>query len=200
MCIVRVLSIDIGIINLAFCITDFITDNSGNTRFDLIHVEKIQIGTMKTRAATLTKNVIDFFRSSDVVNEKPIDRIYIEQQLSRAIKNCILAYVIMSYFYTESCVSRSDTIIEFIAPRNKFVAIREALEENLLSHIDFKASGSRDLKKLSVTICKYLFDEFDVAEGKRALQTYKPKLDDVCDAFLQSFALFLESESRFKTT
>lgn len=194
----RVLSIDVGIVNLAFCITDFHEVDIGNgdveVEFDLVHVEKVQIGTMKQKAQALMENVVDFFRECDVINDKKIDYIYVEQQLSRAIKNCILAYSIMAYFYTEKRICISDTSISFVAPRKKFTAIRAALqaETGCLQEIDFEKNGSRELKKLSVQVAKKVFDYFQVDEGKNALEKYKPKLDDVCDVFLQSFAVFLE--------
>lgn len=192
----RVLSIDVGIVNLAYCITDFHEIGEGeekNIEFELVHVEKVQVGTMKQTAQVLMENVIDFFRECDVINEKKIDFIYVEQQLSRAIKNCILAYSIMAYFYAEKRICISDTSMSFVAPRKKFAAIRAAMEfnENCLEGIDFDKNGSRELKKLSIQVAKKVFDFFHVDKGKIALERYKPKLDDVCDVFLQSFSIFL---------
>lgn len=56
----RVLSIDVGIVNLAYCITDFYEDED-DVMFDLVHVEKVRIGTMKQKAHVLMESVIDFF-------------------------------------------------------------------------------------------------------------------------------------------
>lgn len=189
----RVLSIDVGIVNLAYCITEFYEEVRENGKveamFDLVHVEKVRIGTMKQKAQVLMENVVDFFRESEVINEKPFDYIFCEQQLSKAIKNCILGYVIMTYFYTES---RKPTSISFVAPRKKFTAVKVAMEEcGCLKDIDFDKKGSRELKKLSIEVAKTIFCHFGVQRGLRALEEYKPKLDDVCDVFLQSFAIFL---------
>ena len=114
----RVLSIDLGIINFCFCIMDFKDDE-----FELVHIEKISIGKMKQTAHVLTTALVDFLRSSDAINEKPIHYIFIESQMSRAIKNTILAYATVTYFYTESCISQSDVHIQFVQPRMKFNAI-----------------------------------------------------------------------------
>lgn len=199
----RVLSIDIGIINLAYCITDFHEveqeDGGVEVEFELVHVEKAQIGTMKQKAQVLMESVVDFFRESDVINEKPIDYIFLEQQLSRAIKNCILAYVIMAYFYTESRICMSTTQMSFVAPRKKFTAIRAAMENcGCLDDIDFDKTGSRELKKLSIEVARKVFEFFQVESGFRALEQYKPKLDDVCDVFLQSFSIFLDKDKSYK--
>lgn len=194
----RVLSIDVGIINLAFCITDFY-EEEGEVMFDLVHVEKVQIGTMKQNAKVLMESVIDLFRESEQINEKPIHHIFVEQQLSRAIKNCILAYVIMAYFYTEARISLSGASMSFVAPRNKFAAIRSAMKNcGCLDDIDFEKTGSRQLKKLSVEVSRRVFQHFGVVRGLRALEEYKPKLDDVCDVFLQSFSLFLDKPVQFQ--
>lgn len=197
----RVLSIDVGIINLAFCITDFY-ELEGEVMFELVHIEKVQIGTMKQKAKVLMESVVDFFRESDAINEKPIDYIFVEQQLSKAIKNCILAYVIMAYFYTESRISLNGTSMSFVAPRNKFAAVRSAMKDcGCLDDVDFDKTGSRELKKLSIEVSKNVFTYFGVERGLRALQQYKPKLDDVCDVFLQSFSIFLEKpDSRVRRT
>lgn len=57
----RVLPIDIGIINLAFCIAEF-HFYENETVFELVHVEKTTIGTMRQTAHTLSENMVDVFR------------------------------------------------------------------------------------------------------------------------------------------
>lgn len=184
----RVLSIDLGIVNFCFCIVDF-----EENEFEVIHIEKVSIGKMKQTAHTLTNSLIDFLRSSDAINEKPINYIFVESQMSRAIKNTILAYVVMAYFYTESCICHSDVYISFVPPRMKFQAI-DAYFPGLLNgyEMDSCRSNSKDLKKLSIQIAKDVFKEVNVIKGLEAMDKYKPKLDDVADTFLQSFSVFLD--------
>lgn len=183
----RVLSIDIGIVSYSFCIVDFRHDD-----FELVHIEKTAIGTMKQTAHVLAEALVDFLRSSEPINEKPIDYIYIENQLSRAIKNTILAYATMTYFYTEARIAQSDVEIRFVAPRAKFQAIDAYFPGAVESQDMVLRSNSKDLKKLSVKIARDVFTALDVTKGLEALEKYKPKLDDVCDVFLQSFAVFLD--------
>lgn len=183
----RVLSIDLGIINFCFCIMDFKDDE-----FELVHIEKISIGKMKQTAHVLTTALVDFLRSSDAINEKPIHYIFIESQMSRAIKNTILAYATVTYFYTESCISQSDVHIQFVQPRMKFNAIETYFPGVIESQDMICRSNSKDLKKLSIKIAREVFTELNVTKGIEALEKYKPKLDDVADVFLQSFAVFLE--------
>jgi len=183
----RVLSIDIGIVSYSFCIVDFQHDD-----FELVHIEKTAIGTMKQTAHVLAEALVDFLRSSDAINEKPIDYIYIENQLSRAIKNTILAYATMTYFYTEARIAQSDVQIRFVAPRAKFQAIDAYFPGAVESQDMVLRSNSKDLKKLSVRIARDVFTALNVTKGLEALERYKPKLDDVCDVFLQSFAVFLD--------
>ena len=186
----RVLSIDLGIVNFCFCIVDFKDDG-----FELVHVEKVSIGTMKQTAHVLATSLVDFLRSSDAINEKPIHYIFIENQVSRAVKNTILSYSTMTYFYTESCICGSDVHIQFIPPRAKFDAIEAYFPGVVESQEVICRSNSKDLKKVSVKVAREIFTEMGVTKGLEAFERYRPKLDDVSDVFLQSFAVFLEKYS-----
>lgn len=183
----RVLSIDVGIVNYSFCIVDFEEDE-----FELVHIEKVAIGTVKQTAHVLADALVDFLRSSEAINEKPIHYIFCEAQMSRAIKNTILAYATVTYFYTEKSISQSDVHIQFVPPRVKFQAIDAYFPGVVESQDMICKTASKDLKKLSVKIARGVFTELNVAKGLEALDKYKPKLDDVSDVFLQSFAVFLD--------
>ena len=184
---IRVLSLDIGIKNLCFCIMEFKDED-----FDLVYVEKVSIGTVKQTAFVLTTSLVDFLRSSDAINEKPIDYIFIEAQMSRAVKNTILSYALVTYFYTEKCISGSDVHIQFVPPRMKFNAIEEYFPGIGESQEIICRSNSKDLKKLSIKISRDVFTEMNITKGLEAFEKYKPKLDDVADVFLQSFSIFLD--------
>ena len=194
----RVLSIDIGIVNLSFCIVDFIHDDD-STIFELVHIEKAQIGKMSQKACVLAENAIQFFRGSDAINEEMIDYIFIEHQLSKAIKNTVVGYATYCYFYSDSLISQAETVVRFIPPRAKFRAVDLGFpDENVLKGYLPNKMKSRDLKKLSILIAKRLFAEYDVKKGLEAMIEYKPKLDDVSDVFCQSFSIYLE-EGDFKS-
>ena len=184
---VRVCSFDVGIINLCFCIVDF-TEND----FELVHIEKVAIGTMKQSAHVLATALIDFLRSSEAINEKPIHYIFCEQQMRCAIKNTILGYTIMSYFYTESLIAHNDVDFKFVPPRMKFQAIETYFPGVVESQEIICRTNSKDLKKLSIKIARGLFTDLNIIKGLEAIEKYKPKLDDISDVFLQSFSLFLE--------
>jgi hypothetical protein len=181
----RVLSIDIGIVNLAFCVIDFHHYEMLES-FDVVHLEKACIGTMKQSSKTLVENMIDIFRESEVIHTHHIDHIFIEQQVSRAVKNSILSYSALAYFY--SSMSNSTSVC-FVSPKKKFTAVKDALGgSGCLDGVNFDVSG-RNLKKLSVDVARKVFHHFKVEPGLRALEVYRPKLDDVCDVFLQGFAV-----------
>lgn len=187
----RVLSIDVGVINFCFCITDFEEDG-----FELVHIEKVAIGTVKQTAHVLTKALIEFLRGSDAINEKPIHYVYVENQMARAIRNTILGYATVSYFYTESLIAQSDVHIQFVQPRMKFNAIETYFPGVVGSQEMVCRSNTKDLKKLSIQIARGIFTEIGVTKGLEAMDKYKPKLDDVADVFLQSFAVFLDKYSK----
>lgn len=189
----RVLSIDIGVKNLCFCIMDFTEDD-----FELVYVEKVSIGTMKQTAHVLSKALVNFLRSSEAINEKPVNYIFIEQQMKIAIKNTIMAYTAATYFYTESLISQSDVHIQFVQPRMKFNAIEMYFPGVIESQEMICRTNSKDLKKLSIKIARDCFTDLNITKGLEAMNKYKPKLDDVSDVFLQSFALFLDKYSNGK--
>ena len=186
---IRVLSIDIGIINLSFCIMEFDIEQH---EFELLHIEKTSIGQVKQTCVVLASALIDFLDSSEVINEKPFDYIFIENQLSRAIKNTVLGYSCYSYFYTSSKIKEDGSTVQFISPRNKFKAI-DSFFPGLLDkyETDHAKAVSRDLKKLSIQIAKDVFEEFNVTKGLEAMKKFKKK-DDISDVTLQSFSLFLD--------
>ena len=186
---VRVLSIDIGIVNLALCITEFDIENH---EFDLVYVEKTSIGTMKHTCQVLAVALIDFMRSSPEINEKPLDYVLIENQISRSIKNTVLGYACYSYFYTSSQLKDDGSEVRFISPRNKFKAI-DSFFPGILDRYetDHTKAYSKDLKKLSIQISKDVFEELNVTKGLEAMKEYKKK-DDLSDIFLQSFGIFLD--------
>lgn len=188
----RCVSIDIGVINLAFCVTEFTEKLDGTFDFSLVHVERVRIGRMSETIHGLGKKLLAFYSSSDALQNGELDYVFIEQQLSRAVKNTALAYVTMAYFETKRLCSRDNaTTVVFVSPKNKFRAVRHAFPQELLSSINFDRRG-RELKKLSVEVAGLLFTVFDVQVGLGAMAAYATKLDDVSDVFLQSFAFFLE--------
>ncbi|CAN0406382.1 unnamed protein product, partial [Phaeothamnion confervicola] len=118
-----------------------------------------------------------------------ITHVFIEQQLSRAVKNTIMSYTVFSFFETLRVSQGIELKTRFVPPKQKFEVVQSAfVDQDVLNGIDFDRHG-RDLKKLSVEIATRLFEHFDVPEGKRVLRENKKK-DDVADAFIQAFAVF----------
>ena len=181
----RVLSVDIGVINLAFCVVDFDIDDH---TFELVHSEKVCIGSMKDTCHKLSTALIDFFDESEIVNEKPLDYVFIENQISRAIKNTVLGYSCCSYFYTRSLYCDHNMHVHFVSPRDKFKAI-ESYFPGILENYDTNSATAKsaDLKKLSIQIATDLCTDLQVEKGLEALKNYKKK-DDISDVLLQSFA------------
>lgn len=179
---VRVLSIDIGVKNLAYCITEF---NSEEHTFELINTDKVCIGEVKHTCQKLCVSLIDFFDNLEI---EDIDHVLIENQISRSIKNTTLGYSCYSYFYTKSLYSEHDMNVQFISPRDKFKAVENYFPGILENYdIDSTKAKSADLKKLSILICKDLCNQYNIEKGLEALKVYKKK-DDLSDVLLQSFA------------
>lgn len=187
----RVASFDVGIINFAFCIMDF---NMHDHTFELVCVEKACIGSVKQTCQTLACALIDFLSTSESINEKPLDEVLIENQVSRSIKNTVLGYTCFSHFYTLSQFEGNESNVRFISPRDKFKAI-EAYMPGILEKYDtdYRKSPSKDLKKLSVKIATDVFTDMNITNGLEMMKKFSKKADDLADTFLQSFGMFLPS-------
>lgn len=191
----RCASIDIGVKNLALCVIEFLERGDGTFAFNLVHVERVAIGRSSDTIHVLAKRLLAFYDTNDALTNQRLDFVFIEQQLSRAVKNIVLAYSTMAYFETRNKIcGNADAKVVFVSPTKKFKAIKFTFAADLIDSIDFDRRG-RNLKKLSVDIATLLFTSFHVEVGLRALSQYRPKLDDVSDVFLQSFAFFLEKFS-----
>lgn len=117
--------------NLAFCVTEFTENDDGTFGFDLVHVERAKIGSMSDTIHGLGKKLISFYAANEALQNKVFDFVFIEQQLSRAVKNYVLAYVTMAYFETRSLgeITPSSTTVVFVSPKTKFKAVRRTFSE-----------------------------------------------------------------------
>ena len=182
--IIRVLSIDIGYVNLAYCIVDF---NIEQHTFNLVHTEKARIGEKKHTCCTLSTALMNFFNDIEILDDN-IDYVLIENQVSRSTKNTTLGYSSFAHFYTRSLYADHDMIVKFISPRDKFKAVENYIPGTLEKYeTDSTTAKSADLKKLSILICKDLCNDYKLEKGLEALKVYKKK-DDLSDVLLQSFA------------
>lgn len=185
----RVLSIDIGILNLAYCIVDFHKLPSDDFEFTLVHAEKACIGSTRQSMCELMENAIEFFENAVHIQSptRDIHTVFIERQLTRATKNNVLAFVVMTYFRSYR-YHKTHFHSSFVHPLKKFDAVKHVFQASApLDRVDFKRTGTKELKKLSVELALLIFDHFQCATGKQAIEKYTPKTDDICDVFLQSF-------------
>ena len=139
----RCASIDIGVVNLAFCVTDFSPRIDGTFGFDLVHVQRVKIGNVRETMHDLGKKLLSFFDACDALHHEKLDYVFIEQQLSRAVKNMVLAYVTMAYFETKRIGCSDDTTISFVSPKTKFAAVRYAFPQDVLSEIKLRTPRER---------------------------------------------------------
>ena len=58
--IFRCASIDIGVVNLAFCVIEFIETRDGTFAFNLIHMERARIGSMRETMDAVGKKLLPF--------------------------------------------------------------------------------------------------------------------------------------------
>jgi hypothetical protein len=193
---IRVASFDVGVVNLAYAVVDFVfyegEDDADTWEFDVIKIIKTRIGNVKETVHVLSRRLLEVLHDDEDL--KTADYCFIERQVSRSIKNTVLSFTISSYFEIKS-FDRNLTV-QFIAPLAKFEAVKKAFVDNkeIFKTIDFDRHG-RELKKLTVEIAKCIFEEYALTEYSDMIRTEKKK-DDIADSILQAFALFLDKAPR----
>lgn len=184
-----VLSIDIGITNFCFCIVEFYEDT-----FRVVEIEKVCIGNKSASGRVLAEALIDFLHDSPKISHKTFHYIFVEAQLSKAVKNNILAYAVLTYFLTLNKEKESEkrATIHFVPPRSKFDAVSEYFPGILDGKNLTRTTKSKELKKISIQIASEIFSELQISKGLEAIVNNSPKVDDVADTFLQSFSFLLD--------
>lgn len=177
----KVLSIDVGIKNLAYCIIE-----KNENDFNILSWDIIKLGdNIKCKKLTLYDISKELFEILDKIHIfMTVDEVLIENQPS--FKNPTMksiAVLLYSFFHIRGIVDKQKTnsninSIKFISPSNK-LKIGTAVKKDLSNN---ESKKYRLTKETSIKYCLSIISE----EEKNILNKYKKK-DDLCDAFLQGF-------------
>lgn len=169
---VRHLAIDIGIINCAFCLTEF---DEGEIPA-VIFCECIAFGRYKDGIDIILKGIhIKMQELHSVLSTA--DHVTIEQQVgNKSNKNFSIGCVIYYHFIN---MSKSVT---FMNPKVKFNYVK-SLDISAINELLTTEQANK--KKLSVQIATVLADHYNLTIFKQTLVKYKKK-DDVSDAMIMS--------------
>ena len=170
----KVLSFDVGIINLAYCIFD-------TSISKILHWEVINFELSKT-------NVVDgiytnLIRELDARKHLlDIDQVIIEKQPSFNPKMRIVAGCLQTYFYIRAVVDLDRKIkVEFFSPKHKLKCYTGP--PIIIDSVKSKYSKT---KKMGVLITASKLKEYHETENVIELFEKSKKKDDLADCYLQA--------------
>ena len=173
----KILSFDVGIKNLAYCILEYP---------NIIHCEVITLENSTYHA----KLYVDLIKSLDSRKEilLNVDTVLIEKQPSFNPKMRIIAGCLQTYFFIRGVVDSEQKIkvIKFYSPKNKLKCY------NSNEPLEIPEGGNKysQTKKAGVVICEKLLIE----SNKDFLAFFKgsKKRDDLADSYLQGLTYYLQ--------
>jgi len=196
----KILSFDVGIINLAYCI--FESTTSKILYWDIIDLKltnfsgKVPSGQNNLIAKAANDIHITLIKELDslpfLLN---VDYVVIEKQPSFNPKMRIIGGCLQSYFYIRGVVDSIDKItsIEFFSPKHKLKCYTGP-EIKLESKVKSKYSQT---KKTGVIIAKIKLNEFNEKNEFKLQFENSKKKDDLADCYLQAitFCIFKKFKS-----
>jgi hypothetical protein len=178
----KILSFDVGIINLAYCIFD--TDTCKIHNWEVINLENNN---------NYNKIYINLIKQLDIRKHllNGINIVIIEKQPSFNPKMRIIAGCLQTYFIIRGIVDNPDNPIisvNFFSPKHKLKCYSgPELELDSAS----KSKYSRT-KKMGILICRSKLTEYSETQENIRLFENSKKKDDLSDCYLQAitYALF----------
>ena len=191
----KILSFDVGIINLAYCIFDSETNKILKWGIIDLKVHNFSATVPSGRASIAQAandihiTLIKCLDSLSILLD--VDYVVIEKQPSFNPKMRIIGGCLQSYFYIRGIVDKTSekiTSIEFFSPKHKL----KCYTGPKLTIKSKAKSKYTQTKKMGILIAQAKLDEFnEIHEFKQLFQTSK-KQDDLADCYLQAitFCLF----------
>ena len=194
----KILSFDVGIINLAYCIFDNLTKK-------IIHWEIInnEIGG-KFNAKISNSGVSDLYINLiKNLDQRPhlldVDIVLIEKQPSFNPKMRIIAGCLQTYFYIRGVVDRIPSIksVEFFSPKNKLKCYTGP-ELDISKNGKIVKGKYAQTKKMGVLIARSKLEENEETETMCALFENSKKKDDLSDCYLQALTYIMFKSANVK--
>jgi len=188
----KILSFDVGIINLAYCIFDNLTKK-------IIHWEIINNEIKNFNAKISSSGVSDLYINLiKNLDQRPhlldVDIVLIEKQPSFNPKMRIIAGCLQTYFYIRGVVDKSEDIkiksVEFFSPKNKLKCYTGP-------ELDISKNGKTvkgkyaQTKKMGVLIARSKLEENEETKTMCTLFENSKKKDDLSDCYLQALTYIM---------
>jgi len=199
----KLLSFDVGIVNLAYCI--FETNSCKILKWEIIDLGKPFSAKIPSGNASIAKqsNDIHITLIKELDNRsflKEVDYVIIEKQPSFNPKMRIIGGCLQNYFYIRGVVDQPDNLkiksIDFFSPKHKLKCYTGP-ELTIQSKTKSKYSQT---KKMGVLIARAKLEEFsEVPEMVNLFESSKKK-DDLSDCYLQAITYSLFKKFNVKGT
>jgi len=180
----KILSFDVGIVNLAYCILDSDT-------YKIIKWEVISLQNQQDHA----KLYVDLITNLDIRKEFLLDvhTVLIEKQPSFNPKMRIISGCIQTYFFIRGIVdvideSKKIKVIKFYSPKHKLKCYTSS------EPLKITESGSKysKTKKLGILICEKKLIEYNEPIEIISIFKNSKKKDDLSDCYLQALTYILQ--------
>ena len=192
----KVLSFDVGIVNLAYCIIE----KNGDEEPKILHWEIIELSKKGNTfsAHIATSGIAELYLTLiNQLDQRPhlcdIDIVLIEKQPSFNPKMRIIAGCLQTYFYIRGVVDKpADKIrsVEFFSPKHKLKCY-DGPELDISSKNGKIVKGKyAQTKKMGVAIAKTKLEDYNESEWVKVFENSKKK-DDLSDCYLQALTYLM---------
>ena len=183
-----IVSFDVGIRNLAYCIVLFKNDAT----HIILEWKKVDLGCAKHDMQGLTDSLLELlddilYTKISILEEDQDLFILIEHQMTSVMK-CLQA-TINTYFKVIAKYQSSRLFTRFVSPKLKLKLISQYPEyQSLLTNITNQSKSKYKQNKVdSVSFCKWYLEKMGMSNMLNVLQSEK-KADDLSDVYLQAIA------------
>ena len=176
----QVLSFDIGIRNLAYCILD---ENK------ISGWSKVDLGCKKHDMQGLVDAMIDVLDSivdTEINMEKPLF-VLIEQQMT-AVMKCLQTAINVYFKVLTKCKSELKVVTQYVSPKLKMKWISSFPDFVSLNTEDVKNTKYEQNKSDSVKFTKWFLTCKEPDSVALDMLKDHKKADDLCDAYCQAYA------------
>ena len=194
----KILSFDVGIINLAYCIFD--SETKKIVYWEIINNE-IKNFNAKISSSGVADLYINLIKNLD---QRPylldVDIVLIEKQPSFNPKMRIIAGCLQTYFYIRGVVDRTPSIksVEFFSPKNKLKCYTGP-ELDISKNGKIVKGKYAQTKKLGVLIARSKLEENEETETMCTLFENSKKKDDLSDCYIQALTYIMFKSASIKS-